>query len=73
MDFVERRDLYSQLLSNLISLHVEAWYLPDGLNIAKNSIPASRRYFDLFEEWVWAYHAYKKVLQPKHCNNLRTI
>jgi hypothetical protein len=61
---LERRDLYSQLLSYLISLKQNIWYQKGGIQWGPGAFRASREEFVDFERQIWCYVSAKAFVRP---------
>lgn len=59
---LERRNLFSQLLSYLISNQTHLFYRANGLQIVDRSLKAEYAVFCAFQETIWAYMVIKRKL-----------
>ena len=64
---MERRDVFQQLLSFLISSHSGIWYVKGGMQTEIDSILAHKSQFDLFEKTIVRYQTLKRQSKAKHC------
>jgi hypothetical protein len=64
--FVEREDLFEQLLSFLISKNTGQWYERGGIHVGAGSIPLQRQHVLRFERAFLEYQRAKAELRPRY-------